>query len=135
MCGGLINVDKSTIEKSFLSHVRLHLKGLKGGLIPESLDIHCLGKKIKLKLLAFNDRRFRFFGVCTKKWKEIIHLDNEATTTCLEEDRETFFQTQSEGVPSEIAHNLETKETELLTPQSVSSPIQLESLVGGGASL
>lgn len=64
-CGRLIDIDKCIGEKTLLSHVRVQLKGNKGGIILESIDILCWGKKTTLKLFALNERRFNFHGACT----------------------------------------------------------------------
>lgn len=69
MCGGLLDVDITTAEKTLLVHARLKLKGFEGGFIPENLSVLCWGKETKLKFFALNDRRYRFHGVCNTKWK------------------------------------------------------------------
>lgn len=51
-CGGLIDVDVITAKKTYLNYARLRFKDLKGGLIPDSLNIFCWGKHTKLKLFA-----------------------------------------------------------------------------------
>lgn len=39
LCGGLIDVDKSTIELKFISHARLQLKGEENGFIRSSINL------------------------------------------------------------------------------------------------
>lgn len=71
-CGGLLDVDINTAEKTFLPHARLQFRGLEGGFIPQNLNIHCWGEEITLKLFAVNDRNLRFHdnGTSMRKYPE-----------------------------------------------------------------
>lgn len=55
LCGGLIQVNKNTLELNFLSHARLKVKGMKNGFIKEFIDLPCNGRWIRLKFFKLSD--------------------------------------------------------------------------------
>ena len=55
-CGGLLDVAKSTLQMSCLSHAQLKVKGNEGGFARERLLLSCWGKRTQLKLFSLNTR-------------------------------------------------------------------------------
>ena len=62
-CGGLLDIASCTLNLKCLSHAVIKLKGKKGRLIQEHLDIYCWGKKVQIKLRPLNNSNFGLFGV------------------------------------------------------------------------
>ncbi|KAF4394947.1 hypothetical protein F8388_017675 [Cannabis sativa] len=73
LCGGLLDVEKDTAEKTFLHHLRLKLGGDEDGFVPKSIRLHYQGSELFLKLFKLNDWGYRFNGFFNTIW----HQDSE----------------------------------------------------------
>ncbi|KAF4376808.1 hypothetical protein F8388_025679 [Cannabis sativa] len=73
LCGGLLDIEKDTTEKSFLHHLRLKLEGNEHGFVPALISFHNEGLEISLKLFKLNDWGYRFSGFFNIIW----HQDSE----------------------------------------------------------
>lgn len=56
-CGGLLEISRSTVDLTCLTHAEVKLKGLAGGFIQESMDIFCWGKRVKIKFFPLNKHK------------------------------------------------------------------------------
>ena len=61
-CGGLLDIARCTLDFTCLIHAEIKLKGREGGLIPESMEVFCWGKKVQIKFFILNNYFSRFHG-------------------------------------------------------------------------
>ena len=61
-CGGLLDIAKDTVHLNCLTHATIKLKGKEGGLIQESLDIYCWGKRARIRFFNLNNLKSEIFA-------------------------------------------------------------------------
>lgn len=76
-CGGLLDIDRSTVELSNLSYAKVKLQGNGGGMIYDKLELYCWGKRIQVRLFPLNGRNSSSHGGRTGSGHEDLEEDDD----------------------------------------------------------